>query len=138
MEELLARFAPWVPWSERSSVLPQLPGVYLLGEFRSGAPPDRPDLRSKVVYIGETCGQSLRSRLGQFQRSGFLGKSGHSGGETFAGIYGAVTDPNWLYVSFMAVDEPEPGASALIRYTERALLWMHVKEHGVYPICNRK
>lgn len=115
-----------------------LPGVYLLADFKRHPPSGKPTLNSTLIYIGETCGQTLHGRLYQFNRSGFLGKFGHSGGATFARTYKAKSDPSWLFISVMAVNLEEPNASAFIRYAERALLWSYVQQHGAYPICNRK
>lgn len=138
MSELLAEFTDWTPWSERKKVAPSKPGVYLLGEFRVQPSERRPSLQSPLIYIGETCGQSLWSRLYQFNRSGFLGKPAHSGGSTFSQMYKPEPSVQWLFVSTAAVDLEEPKASAYIRYLERALLWEHVQRHGAYPACNRK
>ena len=109
----------------------------MLGEFEH-APRGKPALSSKLIYIGETCGQSLHGRLYQFNRSGFLGKLGHSGGTTFALTFKAEPNPSWLYISVMGVNMEEPHTSAFIRYAERALLWAYVQRHGAYPACNRK
>ena len=138
LRDILAKFSAWTPWSERSTLSLTLPGVYLLAEFKGQAPRGKPALSSKLIYIGETCGQTLHGRLYQFNRSGFLGKFGHSGGATFARTYKASPDPSWLFISIMAVDLEEPHTSAFIRYAERALLWAYVQQHGAYPACNRK
>ena len=110
----------------------------MLARFTDSPPPVRPSLSHKLIYIGETCGQSLHKRLYQFHRSSFLGKVGHSGGATFANTYQAVQNPQWLYVTTAEVLLEEPQASAYIRYAERALLWEYVQHHGAYPECNRK
>ena len=138
LRDILSKFSSWKPWSERASLPLTLPGVYLLAEFKDQAPSGKPALSSKLIYIGETCGQTLHGRLYQFNRSGFLGKLGHSGGATFARTYKAQPDPSWLFISVMAVDLEEPHTPAFIRYAERALLWAYVQHHGAYPACNRK
>lgn len=138
MRELLAKFSVWKPWSDRLDLAVVEPGVYLLARFDSPQSKRKPTLSSKLIYIGETCGQTLRSRLHQFNRSAFLDRLGHSGGMTFASTYRKSRDPSWLHISVMPVDLVEPAASAYIRYVERALLWAYVKKHGSYPECNRK
>jgi hypothetical protein len=138
MEGILSKFSEWTLWSKRSALPLTCPGIYMLADFREHDRPIRPSLSSRLVYIGETCGQSLHSRLYQFNRSGFLGKLGHSGGTTFANIYKAEQDPSWLFISVAEVLLEEPHASAFIRFAERALLWSYVQEHGAYPACNRK
>ena len=94
--------------------------------------------RTRHPTFTETCGQSLHSRLYQFNRSGFLGKLGHSGGATFSTTYKVEQNPSWLFISAAEVALEEPYASAFIRYAERTILWLYVQEHGEYPACNRK
>ena len=138
VKQLLSAFSDWTPWSARAQLPARSPGLYMLARFAGAPPPVKPSLSSNVIYIGETCGQSLHSRLYQFNRSGFLGKFGHSGGSTFASTYQAEQNPEWLFVAIAEVSLLEPQASAYIRYAERALLWEYVQQHGVYPQCNRK
>lgn len=139
MKSVLGEFSPWTPWTSRKQQDLSRPGVYLLGRFSSLAPPQRPSLSSKLIYIGETCGQKLSGRLYQFERSAFRGIEAHSGGSTFASIYKVRNDkPSWLFISLLPVDRPEPYSSAYIRYIERALLWEYVQYHGALPRCNRR
>jgi hypothetical protein len=135
MSELLATFSDWTPWSDRKKVALSKPGVYLLVKHPADK---RPTLNVPLVYIGETCEQSLWKRLDQFNRSAFLGKRAHSGGATFRQKYDPEPSDQWLFVSAMAVDLEKTKASAYIRYLERALIWEHVSRHGYYPSCNRK
>lgn len=137
MENMLRDFTKWVPWKSRKELDLSLPGVYVLGRFEECAS-DGPRMSVPLVYIGETCGQSLRSRIGQFERSAFLSKAGHSGGLTFANTYKSAPDPSWLYISVLGVSLEEPRGSAYIRYVERALLWQYVQNHQSLPACNRK
>jgi hypothetical protein len=136
--ELLSRFSDWTPWAERARLPTKRRGLYMLASFNDVPLPVRPSLSYKLIYIGETCGQSLHSRLYQFNRSGFLGKFGHSGGATFAKTSQAEQNPEWLFVATAEVLLDEPQASAYIRYAERALLWQYVQQHGEYPSCNKK
>lgn len=137
MENMLRDFTKWIPWKDRKALDLSLPGVYILGRFEDSVS-GNPLISGPLVYIGETCGQSLRSRLGQFERSAFLGKAGHSGGLTFSSTYESVPDPAWLYISVLGVSLEEPQSSAYIRYVERALLWQYVQNHQGLPACNRK
>jgi hypothetical protein len=139
MRSVLREFTPWIPWTNRKEQDLSRPGVYLLGRFSSLDPPRRPTLSSKLVYIGETCGQKLRGRLYQFELSAFRGIEAHSGGSTFSSTYRVANDrPSWLFVSLLPIDKPEPYGSAYIRHIERALLWEYVQHHGALPKCNRK
>jgi len=138
MRRTLRKFTPWTNWSNRKDLDLSLPGVYLLGRFTELAPPGRPDLSSNLIYIGETCGQQLRGRLYQFERSAFHDREAHSGGSIFAKEFKFNSEPSWLYLSIHPVELPEPHNSAYIRHVERALIWEYVQEHGKLPRCNRK
>lgn len=138
MKSILNKFTPWIRWSNRKDLDLSKPGIYLLGRFTVSAPTGKPDFSSKLIYIGETCGQKLGRRLYQFQRSAFLGIEAHSGGSTFAREYSIKSEPSWLYLSIQPVALAEPHCSAYIRHVERALLWDYVQEHGKLPRCNRK
>ena len=115
-----------------------MPGVYLLARFEGEARRRKVAVSSPLIYVGETCEQSLYKRLSQFQRAAFLRKPGHSGGLTFARVYPTESDPAWLNISVMPVELPEPQASAYIRYIERAVLWAYVQRNKAYPQCNSK
>jgi hypothetical protein len=137
MEEPAVRFTEWVPWRERG-VLPGLdaPGVYALARL-GDASSDAAPLDERVVYLGETCDNVLRGRLGQFQRSAFGGREGHSGGMTYRKLYGDSEDA--LFVSVFAVSGlPEPHRSSFIRHVERDLLWKYVRRWGRRPVCNSR
>ena len=133
---------PWVPWRSRLDVEGcDLPGVYLLGQFTNGAPPQVDAGAPEVIYVGETCDQTLAKRWYQFNRSAFLQKSGHSGGWTFAAEFcqSQIVEPfDWLYVAAYPVDMDEPRRSAHIRFVERWLLWTFVDRHNRLPRCNSK
>lgn len=82
-------FSSWVSWNDRASLGGiNLPGVYLLACF--DMPPRGPANRQAqgIIYIGETCSNSLRGRWRQFQRSAFEEKSDHSGGVTYRDVFG--------------------------------------------------
>jgi hypothetical protein len=138
LKNILAKFTSWHRWSDRYDLPVHLPGVYMLGQFQRRPNPGKPQISSKIIYIGETCGQTLRGRLYQFHRSGFMNKLAHSGGSTFYKTFKPEPDPTWLFISVLAVEQPEPHSSAFIRFAERALLWSYVQRYGTLPSCNRK
>lgn len=133
---------PWIPWRDRFNIKNcDQPGVYLLGQFEGGAPEAVDADADAVIYIGETCDQTLAKRWYQFNRSAFLQKPGHSGGWTFAATFceNQVVEPfEWLYVAAYPVDMEEPKRSAHIRCVERLLLWTFVDRHNRLPRCNSK
>lgn len=131
-------FSRWLPWADRKK-LPggEFAGIYALARFESEPPPDAGILDENIVYIGETCENSLVGRLAQFNRSAFLGKDGHSGGWTYRDRFADTGDA--LYVSVCPVaDLAEPHRSAFIRWAERQSLWDYVKRWGRRPVCNSK
>jgi len=138
MKRILKQFTPWVSWNERSELNLALPGVYILASFKKRVPRKDISLSRPLIYIGETCGQTLHGRLQQFARSAFKYKIGHSGGRTFHRKYALNREPEWLYISVLGVSKDEPHCSAYIRHVERAILWEYVCKHGKYPECNKK
>jgi len=136
-------FSPWPPWTDAKSIegVTSLAGVYMFARFarNPNVTPDPTD--TNVIYIGETCANTIAGRWYQFGRSAFFRKSGHSGGWTFSDTYLDATPqdpPDWLYVTALPVDLEEPHLSAFIRYKERLLLWEYVQAHGQLPACNSK
>ena len=132
------RFVPssWTLWKDRDQIDGvESPGVYILARFEGAAPKNVNPLDPAVVYIGETCHQTLRTRLYQFGRSAFEEKPGHSGGWTYGRSW---STPRNLWVAAMRVDAAEPEGPSAIRLIERFLIWQYVKQHGQMPCCNRK
>ena len=115
----------------------EFPGVYLLAQF-ADTPPDCVDCTCKnVVYIGESCDQSIGKRLYQFNRSAFQSKDGHSAGWTYGTKLG--DDGRTLFVSAFPVRIVEQVAcSAFVRFAERKLIWEYVRMWGALPVCNTK
>ncbi len=131
-------FTPWVQWSSRKSLEGgKSPGVYLLAHFDS-VPTGGAELNAReIIYIGETCNNSLIGRWRQFHRSAFQGKYGHSGGKTYRQEFG--DEGQNLYVSALPVEKlDEPMRSLFIRYVERKLIWDYVCKWNAPPKCNRK
>ena len=138
VEEPSVIFSRWCPWGERESLEGILAaGVYALACF-DGPPPSEVDVfDQRIVYIGETCDNSLVGRLWQFNRSAFQGKDGHSGGWSFRSRCAGRGEH--LHVSIFPISTlHEPYRSAFIRYTERRLLWHYVLKWGQRPLCNSK
>jgi len=136
---LAAVFGDWFPWNSRSQVPgAERPGVYILAHFSPGSIPQGPadPFAEDIVYIGETCDQTLGKRWYQFNRSAFEKKGGHSGGWTYQGVCAELGGD--LYVAACPVWLPEPQQSAYIRYLERHLLWVWIQRHGRSPGCNSK
>ena len=130
-------FSNWAPWTDRSEIAGyKNPGVYALAHFKK--PPKTIGLQSKkIIYIGETC-TSFRKRLGEFERSAFKGKKGHSGGKTYREEFGD-EKKDQLFVSAFPVhvlsDELRP---LFIRYLERKLILEYAMKRHRLPDCNRK
>lgn len=138
----MPRFRSWTPWAARNDIKDcDQPGVYLLARFDSTPPREVEPICGSVIYIGETCDQSLARRWRQFNRSAFEHRLGHSGGWTFSQRYcnSSIADPvSWLYVAALAVMLDEPQRSAYIRFVERWLIWEYVQRFGALPACNSK
>lgn len=132
------QFGRWCRWADRDG-LPgaDAAGVYALACFDGEPPPSADVLDERVVYIGETCENSLSGRLWQFNRSAFLQKTGHSGGWAFHSR--CAGQGEHLHVAVFPVSTlHEPHRSAFIRHTERRLLWEYVLRWGRRPVCNSK
>lgn len=138
------KFSRWTTWCERDQIVGRdCPGVYVLAKFAKKPPTNVNPRTDAVLYIGETCRQTLTQRWGQFDRSALEGKPGHSGGLTFhETLLGGDKRQrvSWLYVAALPItsDVAEPLRSALIRYEERRLIWEFAKKFGRLPPCNTK
>jgi len=134
-----ANFTKWVKWAHIfENNESKWPGVYLLGQYDTNPPQIVSASDEHVIYIGETCGQTIAQRLRQFGKSGFEGKNGHSGGWTFADKFKVKDIPDWLYVSILPIKTQDPAKSAEIRYLERRLIWKYVQKWEQMPLCNKK
>ena len=131
-------FTSWTRWADRASLKNvRSPGVYILAHFRKVPSGPANPLAKQVIYIGETCSNSLIGRWRQFDRAALQGKHGHSGGITYRDEIGG--KGGRLYVA--AVRVPNLGESALpyfIRYVERRLIWEFYQKWAAPPRCNRK
>ncbi|MCF6283332.1 MAG: hypothetical protein L3J28_14205 [Candidatus Polarisedimenticolaceae bacterium] len=131
-------FSEWVNFTERKNLQgSSLPGVYMVscGKIQ---PKDFRVNNENIIYIGETTEQTIGERLGQFNRSAFKGRPGHSGGNTFRESYSKGIKENHLWISACPVDMGEVYTSAYIKYLERRLIWEYVCTYGELPPCNSK
>jgi len=128
----------WLPWSDRGNVSgAQHPGVYLIGRFDDNVPGSIDPIDPAILYIGETTGQTIGTRLHQFNRSAFTGRQAHSGGWTFHTAHALADPPPWLFVTTVNLDTSELLAGVFIKYVERLLLWNYASAHGRLPACNK-
>jgi hypothetical protein len=131
-------FSKWFQWNERTKIENiNSPGVYILAKFKE-TPKGNADPKDKhVVYVGETCDNSLKGRWYQFNRSAFQSKDGHSGGWTYNERFKDKGDD--LFVAALPVpDLPENLRHLFIRYVERKLILEFALEYGSQPQLNRK
>jgi hypothetical protein len=131
-------FSRWMRWDRRSTLEGvDFPGVYLLAHYDSTPIGNANPLAREVIYIGETCDNSLSGRWRQFNRAAFNEGAGHSGGVTYRQLYGSRLKD--LFVAALPVrglsDEIRP---LFIRYVERKLIYDFARAHGVAPKCNKK
>jgi hypothetical protein len=144
-------FSDWVPWSQREKLngLDKV-GVYVLGK-RDGGLSGRADfLGGDVIYVGKTNDgktTSLRSRLGQFNRSAFQDGGGHAGGHSYRDLFGA--DQGGLCVSVCPVHWSGPSAIPdpvwhkvavilVVTRLEVCLRGLYVYRWGTLPKCNKE
>ncbi|MDL1898655.1 hypothetical protein FBQ82_20615 [Anaerolineae bacterium CFX7] len=131
-------FSNWKLWSERARFdhLGE-PGVYILARFEKSPREKANPLSKQVIYIGETCDQTLKQRWQQFHRAAFLGKHGHSGGASYRAIF--ADDGKSLYAAIFPLGRATPPLqSLLIRHVERKLILDYALKWGKPPICNSK
>ncbi len=131
------KFSNWTRWNNRNNLKDRkYPGVYMLAHFNN--PPNRAgELLHQIIYIGETCNQTLRERLTQFNTSASLGAEGHSGGCNYFNTYEEIRD--CLYVTVKPVKlHNKLSRSFFIRYAERKLLLEYYCKFKKGPECNKK
>src|SRR5437868_4238346 len=100
-------------------------GVYFLANFKNYPTSIAPS-NSDIIYIGETCGQTLRQRWKQFASSAFSNNGGHSGGDTYFKLY-TKKYRKMVAVGFATPVYEEPLLSYRIRYLERKWLFEYVR-----------
>ena len=131
-------FTSWHKWKERKRVKnSDYPGVYIIAKFESVPSGHAHWLDQNIIYIGETCNNSLQGRWRQFDRSAFKDKSGHSGGATYNRKFGDTGID--LYVAALPVADVGRNLKPFFtRFVERKLILDFVAKWGKPPVCNRK
>lgn len=131
-------FSKWFQWKERTKIKNiDSSGVYILARFKK-LPSNKADIKDKnIVYIGETCNNSLNGRLRQFNLSAFRSKSGHSGGQAYCRQFKDKGE-NLFVAAFPVTDLPKTLRDLFIRYVERKLIFEFALEYGSQPQLNHK
>lgn len=131
-------FKKWTKWPDRGKIMnSNHPGVYLLAKFKVPPKGNANPLDNHIVYIGETCNNTLKGRWNQFNRSAHYNRDGHSGGFTYYKKYNGNTDD--LFVAELPCMSLSNGLRHLfIRYIERKLILQYAIKHGKQPECNKK
>jgi ribosomal protein L19 len=132
-------FSNWTLWTDRTNIKGvENPGVYMLAHFAN--PPNTIDLNEReIIYIGETCDQSLCKRWEAFHGCAVGSrKKGHSGGVTYREVF-AGENVEQLFVAALPVDKLSVEIRPLfIRYIERKLIFEYALQWEKAPQCNRK
>ena len=131
------KFSKWFQWNERTKIENiDLPGVYLLAKFKKIPKGNADATDEHIIYIGETCDQTLKKRLYQFNNSAFRDKRGHSGGWSYKSTFGDKGDD--LYVAVLPVRLPDNLRHLFIRYVERKLILEFALKYSSQPKLNKK
>ena len=131
------KFSEWFQWNDRIKIENiDLPGVYILAKFKK-VPEGYADITDKnIIYVGETCDQTLKIRLYQFDYSAFCDNEGHSGGKSYKSTFGDEGDD--LYVAAFPVKLPDNLSHLFIRYVERKLILEFALKYNAQPKLNNK
>ena len=130
-------FSKWFQWNKRTEIENNdLPGVYILAKFKKVPEGNANIIDKNIIYVGETCKQTLNKRWYQFDRSAFCNSKGHSGGRSYESIFGDRGDD--LYVTALPIDLPENLSHLFIRYVERKLILDFALKHKSQPKLNKK
>jgi len=132
------KFTNWVKWKNRKEIKnSDKAGVYILAKFKD-APEEEADFLDKnIIYVGETCNNSLKGRWYQFDRSAFQSKDGHSGGWSYNDEFGDSGDD--LYVAALDTqDIPNEIRHLFIRFVERKVILDFALKNGSKPKLNKK
>ena len=156
MEIKKVKFSKWEKWNNRNNIENiGNPWIYILAIFENRKPEwniDKTD--ENIIYIGETCNQTLKIRLNQFNKSAFEWKDGHSWWWSYNDKYNLNLDDDWekLYISVFPISKEELDLtkvkndydkdyilSSFIRYVERKLILDFIlKYNGVKNLLNKK
>lgn len=139
MELPSIEFSSWYKWKERIEI-PNIDKwwIYIIAKFDDVPNENHANPVDKnIIYIWETCWQSLQKRLYQFDNSAFRLKDGHSGWWSYNTIYWDSWDD--LYVAVYSVfDLPEHLTSLHIRYVERKIMLDYALRHNKSTKLNKK
>jgi len=146
-------FSKWIQWKELLDKKNQSkhfkdnlarPGVYVLAKFSGSVPKGNASpLCKEIIYVGETCHNTLKGRLGQFDKTAFYGKKQHSGGSSYRDEYKKKIKKKiiWdkgehLYVAIHSVKSPSLKKvkkdffrDSFIRYLEREIIYKIAKKN---------
>jgi hypothetical protein len=132
-------FSRWTRWADRMTVDGiDAPGVYLLAHFKKPPLGNADPQTREVIYIGETCDQSLKKRWRQFHRCAFEGKEGHSGGKTYWKIFADKGGENLFVAAFPVEELSDEFRPLFIRYVERKAILDYALKWGAVPKCNKR
>ena len=130
-------FSKWFQWSERTKIEnADLPGVYILAKFKKIPEGNANANEMSIIYVGETCNQTLKKRWYQFNNSAFRDKDGHSGGWSYESKFKDRGDD--LYVAAFPIDLPKNLRHLFIRYLERKLILEFALKYNTQPTLNKK
>ncbi len=130
-------FSKWFQWNERTQIKNiNLPGVYILAKFKKIPEGNANPNDKNIIYVGETCDQTLKKRWYQFNNSAFRDKDGHSGGWSYESTFGDKGDD--LYVATLPVDLPKNLRHLFIRFVERKIILEFALKYNAQPKLNKK
>jgi len=137
MEMPQIKFSEWFQWNKRTEIdNVDLPGVYILAKFKEVPKGNADTVDKNIIYVGETCKQTLKKRWYQFNNSAFRDKAGHSGGWSYESTFGDKGDD--LYVAALPVELPDNLRHLFIRYIERKLILEFALKYNLQPKLNKK
>ena len=145
-------FSKWGKWSTRERINGiKNPWIYILAIFNEKVNINNINLTDKnIIYIWETCNQTLKQRLLQFNKSAFENKPWHSWGWSYSDKYNSNFDKNSdnLYLSICPITDDLLPASdvedkkilldSFIRYIERKVILEYVLINWNSNLLNKK
>ena len=132
-------FSRWIQWANRTQLdRIDKPGVYILAHFTTLPAGNGDPQAQEVIYVGETCDQSLRVRWNQFHRCAFEGKDGHSGGKTYWRVFDGKGAEKPYVAAFPVAELNTVLCPLFTRYVERKLILEYALKWNAAPICNTK
>ncbi len=140
-------FSKWTRWTARTNLgeIINLHGVYILARFTTPPPGNANPQAQEVIYIGETCAQSLKKRWSDFDHAAFDKGHNHSGGRKYKKEFPG--NGNNLFVAAFPVSKLNDEICDelnnklrpfFIRYVERKLIWEYAEKYLTHPKYNTK